>query len=141
MTFSLSELLAISKNDLDVISQCRESSAGISAQITWIFCDQMAVRRGLVQGLQLKNLIGGAAEGPINSAAAASACQQVRYERPPKHRLPCESVQHPSPLVLLRFCRGANTVPEFYGKPSPYSAGTGFLGTPPDHREVRLRHL
>lgn len=26
-------------------------------------------------------------------------------------------------------------MPEFYGKPSPYSAGTGFLGTPPDHRE------
>ncbi len=35
-------------------------------------------------------------------------------------------------------CRGGSTVPEFYGKPSPYSAGTGFLGTPPDHREVSL---
>ena len=42
----------------------------------------MALRRGLGQGLQLKSLISGAVEGPINSAAAASACQQVRYARP-----------------------------------------------------------
>jgi succinate dehydrogenase (ubiquinone) cytochrome b560 subunit len=27
-------------------------------------------------------------------------------------------------------------VPEFYGKPSPYTSGTGFLGTPTDHLEV-----
>ena len=28
-------------------------------------------------------------------------------------------------------------VPEFWGKDSPYHPGTGFLGTPPDHLEVR----
>ena len=34
-------------------------------------------------------------------------------------------------------CRPGSSVPEFYGKPSPYSAGTQFLGTPKDHLEVR----
>jgi len=28
-------------------------------------------------------------------------------------------------------------VPEFWGKDSPYHPGTGFLGTPPDHLNVR----
>ncbi|DBA99712.1 TPA: hypothetical protein ACH3X3_012263 [Trebouxia sp. C0006] len=37
--------------------------------------------------------------------------------------------------MQLKPCRGGSTVPEFYGKPSPYSPGTGFLGTPPDHQE------
>ena len=33
-------------------------------------------------------------------------------------------------------CREAGNVPEFYGKPSDYTPGTDFLGTPKDHREV-----
>ena len=33
-------------------------------------------------------------------------------------------------------CRPGSSVPEFYGKPSPYSAGTQFLGTPKDYLEV-----
>jgi hypothetical protein len=28
-------------------------------------------------------------------------------------------------------------VPEYYGKPSPYTEGTAFLGTPTNHDEVR----
>ena len=30
-------------------------------------------------------------------------------------------------------------MPEFWGRPSPYTEGTNFLGTPKDHLEVRPR--
>jgi hypothetical protein len=29
-------------------------------------------------------------------------------------------------------------VPQYWGKPSPYTEGTGFLGTPTNHQEVGL---
>ncbi|DBB06493.1 hypothetical protein WJX77_009141 [Trebouxia sp. C0004] len=66
----------------------------------------MALSRGLSRGLGLRSLASGSSDASITVAASASG--QVR---------------------------GGSTVPEFYGKPSPYSPGTGFLGTPPDHRE------
>lgn len=40
-------------------------------------------------------------------------------------------------------CRwiGGDKVPEYWGKPSPYTEGTAFLGTPTNHEEVRLAVL
>lgn len=32
-----------------------------------------------------------------------------------------------------------STVPEFWGKASPYTEGTGFLGTPPNHRDLAVK--
>ena len=43
---------------------------------------------------------------------------------------------HCSLTRMMPPCRPGSSVPEFYGKPSPYSAGTQFLGTPKDHLEV-----
>ena len=38
----------------------------------------------------------------------------------------------------MKTCRThGGGVPEYWGKDSPYHPGTGFLGTPPDHLEVR----
>jgi hypothetical protein len=38
-------------------------------------------------------------------------------------------------------CRwlGGDKVPEYWGKPSPYTEGTAFLGTPTNHEEVCTR--
>ncbi|KAL3139965.1 hypothetical protein ABBQ38_004252 [Trebouxia sp. C0009 RCD-2024] len=68
----------------------------------------MALRRGLLRGLQSRDLAITSADGLTTSAVLASTSQQLR---------------------------NFGSVPEFYGKPSPYSAGTGFLGTPSDHLE------
>jgi hypothetical protein len=41
--------------------------------------------------------------------------------------------------VRLYACRrgiGGDKIPEFWGKPSAYTEGTGFLGTPKDHLNV-----
>lgn len=35
-------------------------------------------------------------------------------------------------------CFRYSTVPEYWGKASPYTEGTGFLGTPSNHRDVRI---
>lgn len=47
-----------------------------------------------------------------------------------------------TPLSRSRgiFCRwlGGDRVPQYWGKPSPYTEGTAFLGTPPNHQEVRV---
>jgi hypothetical protein len=46
-------------------------------------------------------------------------------------------------LCLSRPCCsgiGGDRVPQFWGKPSPYTEGTAFLGTPPNHEEVCMRH-
>ncbi|KAG1673289.1 hypothetical protein FOA52_002569 [Chlamydomonas sp. UWO 241] len=37
---------------------------------------------------------------------------------------------------------GGDKIPEFWGKPSQYTEGTGFLGTPPDHlQRIKVRPL
>ncbi len=39
------------------------------------------------------------------------------------------------PLLSYRFI-GGDKIPEFWGKPSAYTEGTEFLGTPKDHLQV-----
>lgn len=44
-------------------------------------------------------------------------------------------------VVTSQLCRSSrvySSVPEYWGKESPYTGGTGFLGTPQDHREVQM---
>lgn len=72
--------------------------------------DTLTMSRALTRGLQLARAQGGLA-GPSSNILAA----------------------------LYQPCREAGNVPEFYGKPSDYTPGTDFLGTPKDHRE-RLKH-
>jgi hypothetical protein len=48
---------------------------------------------------------------------------------------PCQPLLLPFPCM----CRwlGGDKVPEYWGKPSPYTEGTTFLGTPTNHQEVQ----
>lgn len=49
------------------------------------------------------------------------------------------SLQTATPLLVLdhRFI-GGDKIPEYWGRPSPYTEGTDFLGTPPNHHEVNI---
>jgi hypothetical protein len=40
-------------------------------------------------------------------------------------------------FLFVRYI-GGDKIPEFWGKPSAYTEGTDFLGTPKDHLEVRI---
>lgn len=64
------------------------------------------------------------------SPSAAICYQQVRYG-PVVMVCECWRCTHP-----LRHRCGMGGVPEFWGKPSPYTEGTAFLGTPTNHDEV-----
>lgn len=45
------------------------------------------------------------------------------------------SYWHRLDLLFLRFI-GGDKIPEFWGKPSAYTEGTAFLGTPKNHLDV-----
>lgn len=44
-------------------------------------------------------------------------------------------------MILLTRFLGGDKVKEYYGRPSPYTEGTGFLGTPKDYLEVSVSTL
>lgn len=51
--------------------------------------------------------------------------------------MPAAASRRP-PAAPPRFL-GGDRIPEFYAKPSPYTEGTTFLGTPTNHEEVWRR--
>jgi hypothetical protein len=72
--------------------------------------------------------------------AFGHAANKVRLYRACWLATNCVAVQtqcSPPGNDLGRFI-GGDKIPEFWGKPSAYTEGTSFLGTPADHLEVRL---
>lgn len=91
-----------------------------------------AASRGLSAAARLSH----SAAEPSQAVMTQVRCAVVHCRRRALEA-PCDAVKYQDNSSGIA-CRAFATVPEFFGKESKYTAGSGFLGVPENSRDVRL---